>query len=106
MYAGVPALVVSLWSVNDLSTSQIMQFFYQYLAEGRDKAEALRQAKLDYLQRSKGISAHPAYWSAFVQMGDSRAVVLKQKGGGWWWLLLASATAVGIGLALRQRGKE
>ena len=27
MYAGVPALVVSLWSVNDVSTSVLMQFF-------------------------------------------------------------------------------
>ena len=69
MYAGAPSLVVSLWSVNDQSTSEIMQIFYEHLSEGKNKAEALRQAKLDYLQNAKGLAAHPAFWSPFIQLG-------------------------------------
>ncbi|MCP4442628.1 MAG: CHAT domain-containing protein [Aureispira sp.] len=89
MYVGVPSLVVSLWSVNDQSTANIMQSFYQYLSEGKNKAVALRQAKLDYLKRAKGVSAHPAFWSPFVQLGDSKPIELATKGEyNWlWWVL-------------------
>jgi CHAT domain-containing protein/Tfp pilus assembly protein PilF len=108
MYAGVPSLVVSLWQVNDASTAEIMQLFYANLAKGMDKAEALRQAKLKYIAECKNpMMAHPAFWAAFVQIGDSRPVKIATKGGGNWYLL------VGIGLfglfgvifALRQKKK-
>lgn len=74
MYAGTPSLVVSLWSVNDFSTSFVMDAFYQYLKQGLPKDKALRNAKLDYLQQIKGPAAHPAYWSPFIQIGDSEAI--------------------------------
>jgi CHAT domain-containing protein/uncharacterized protein (DUF2164 family) len=108
MYAGVPSLVVSLWQVNDASTAEIMQLFYANLAKGMDKAEALRQAKLKYIAECKNpMMTHPAFWAAFVQIGDSRPVKIATKGGGNWYLL------VGIGLfglfgvifALRQKKK-
>jgi len=82
MYAGTPSLVVSLWQVNDLSTAIIMQHFYQYLADGLSKDVALRQAKLDYLKLANGLMAHPAFWSPFIQLGDSRSIELATKGGG------------------------
>ena len=48
--AGVPSVMVSLWTVNDDSTSLLMQRFYQFLATGEfTKAEALRQAQLSLL---------------------------------------------------------
>ncbi|MCP4442706.1 MAG: CHAT domain-containing protein [Aureispira sp.] len=88
MYAGVPSMVVSLWQVNDQTTSMIMQNLYQNLAKGMNKAEALRQAKLNYLGNSKGINGHPAFWSPFVQIGDSRPIEVAVKGGDaakWWF---------------------
>ncbi|MCP4440834.1 MAG: CHAT domain-containing protein [Aureispira sp.] len=48
MYVGAPALIVSLWQVNDNATSHIMQQLYQNLVKGIDKDEALNQAKLQY----------------------------------------------------------
>lgn len=51
MYAGASSVVVSLWSVNDVSTSYLMEGFYTYL-KTKDKAEALRSAKLDLLTRN------------------------------------------------------
>ena len=80
MYAGVPSLVVSLWQVNDGSTAIIMKAFYKNLADGMNKAEALRKAKLSYLQQAKGIMAHPVFWSPFIQLGDSKPIYLIQKG--------------------------
>jgi CHAT domain-containing protein len=80
MYAGSPALIVSLWEVNDLTTSILMPSFYENLAQGSNKAQALRQTKLNYIRSAQGVAAHPAFWSAFVQMGDSRAIDINTKG--------------------------
>lgn len=52
-----------------------------------DKASALRKAKLEYMQEAKGILAHPAFWSPFIQLGDSKAIYLKTKGGTSYWIL-------------------
>lgn len=88
MYAGVPSLVVSLWQVNDASTSSIMQNLYAHLADGLDKAEALRKAKLDYINQVKNpAAAHPAFWSPFILMGDSDPVELEERSSmSVWWL--------------------
>lgn len=80
MYAGVPSLVVSLWQVNDGSTAFIMNQFYANLAKGKTKDIALREAKLSYLNNAKGLIAHPAYWSSFIQLGNTDSIYLKQKG--------------------------
>lgn len=80
MYSGVPSLVVSLWQVNDGSTSIIMQLFYQNLQAGMNKAEALNEAKLAYIAQAKGRSAHPAFWAPFIQLGDSRPISLSKSG--------------------------
>lgn len=68
LYAGVPSLVVSLWSVNDRSTAELMRTFYQHLAEGTSKRRALRLAQLDGLERY----GHPYYWAPFILMGKAR----------------------------------
>lgn len=70
-YAGCPSTLMSLWRVPDQATSELMFGFYQSLAAGKSKAEALREAKLKYLAEVKSTSlAHPFYWAGFVQMGN------------------------------------
>ena len=47
LQAGAPAVVSTLWAVNDLSTMLLMERFYQlHLQDGLDLAPALRQAQL------------------------------------------------------------
>jgi CHAT domain-containing protein/Tfp pilus assembly protein PilF len=70
LYAGVPSLLVSLWSVDDESTSTLMQRFYERLAEGLNKKQALRQAKLDYLRTAANEKRDPFYWAPFILIGD------------------------------------
>jgi CHAT domain-containing protein len=96
MYAGVPSLVVSLWQVNDGSTATIMKAFYSNLATGMDKAEALRKAKLSYLQNAHGVMAHPAFWSPFIQLGDSKPIYLATKGAWNYWLIGGLLFVLGI----------
>ncbi len=73
--AGVPTLVVSQWSVESASTSELMIEFHRLLRQppphGQTpltKAEALRQASLTMLKRAR--SPHPFYWAGFVVVGD------------------------------------
>lgn len=84
MYAGIPALVVSLWQVNDQSTSIIMQNFYENLCNEMTKDEALRQAKLSFIRNATGWAAHPAFWAPFIQQGYSGPIKIFKKGGTWW----------------------
>jgi CHAT domain-containing protein len=67
-YAGAPQVLVSLWSVSDRSTSQLMSAFYTELVrKDRTEGEALLRAK-EKLRRSDTF-AHPFYWAPFVLMG-------------------------------------
>jgi len=107
MYAGVPSLVVSLWQVNDYSTAVIMTSFYENLADGMSKDLALRQAKLSYINRAAGIAAHPAFWSPFIQLGDSSSIALATKGVKSWWMLGGGlAVLLLAGLVVMKRKKE
>jgi len=67
LYAGTPSLVVSLWTVNDRSTAQLMQRFYEGLRDGLSKACALRNAILHV----KDTFLHPYYWAPFILLGKS-----------------------------------
>lgn len=105
MYAGVPSLIVSLWQVNDQSTAFIMKSFYTYLKQGMNKAEALRLAKLDFLQQAQGISTHPAFWSPFIQLGSSAPLELRAKSSSTWyyWAFLGFLLVLVGGLFYRNK---
>jgi CHAT domain-containing protein/tetratricopeptide (TPR) repeat protein len=64
MYAGAHNVVVSLWPVEDFTTSVFMKHFYANLDLGY--AQALRQAKLEMLKSPRLRHRLPYYWSAFV----------------------------------------
>ncbi len=88
MYAGVPALVMTLWEVNDLSAERLMGSFYAYLAEGWPKDKALQQAKLDFIDKSDAIAAHPYFWSNFILLGNANPIeFLPQKSSLLPWVL-------------------
>jgi len=71
MYAGVPSVVVSLWSVSDLSTSMLMNRFYENLTQkGLSKTEALQMAQISMI-KDKNYS-HPFFWAPFILTGDWR----------------------------------
>jgi CHAT domain-containing protein len=67
LYAGTPSLVVSLWMVNDRSTSQMMRRFYKGLQDGLSKSRALREAIIEV----KAAFQHPYYWAPFILLGKS-----------------------------------
>ncbi len=70
-YAGTRDLIASLWKVNEKSTTTLFLNFYQYLHKGYTHGQALRQAKLDYLNNPQieNWEKSPYYWAAFVPIG-------------------------------------
>jgi tetratricopeptide (TPR) repeat protein len=70
--AGAQSVMMSLWSVPDKETLELMKLFYQKWLGGTDKHEALKQAQLEMRQRVRGEhDGHdlPYYWAAFVLVG-------------------------------------
>ena len=68
--AGAPALLVSLWEVDDASTAKIMRTFYGEMKGGAATRAALRTAQLEVLRDTR--TAHPFFWAPFILVGDGR----------------------------------
>ena len=71
MYAGAPRVVVSLWSVSEMGTTELMvRFYQQMLKEGLRPAAALRAAQISLMKEKRWSS--PFYWAPFVLQGEWR----------------------------------
>jgi CHAT domain-containing protein len=67
LYAGARSLLLSLWEVDDKSTSTLMREFYRGLQQGQRKADALRAA----MRSAHECNPHPYYWAPFKLIGSS-----------------------------------
>jgi len=77
--AGVPSVVETLWPVEDVAGSKIMDSFYKYLSQGKPKNTSLRQAKLDYIDSTSPSFVNPKFWAAYTLIGDVSAIKKM-----WW----------------------
>ena len=71
--AGVRALVMALWTIDDAATTTWMRaFFLHLLANHATTPEAMRAASLELLEagrRGASQTAHPFFWGSFVAAG-------------------------------------
>jgi CHAT domain-containing protein/Tfp pilus assembly protein PilF len=69
--AGAEAVLMSMWSVPDRETQELVQIFYQKWLGGEDKHEALREAQLKMREKveARYHADMPYYWGAFVLVG-------------------------------------
>jgi CHAT domain-containing protein/Tfp pilus assembly protein PilF len=68
IYSGASSVIVSLWSVADHSTSDIMTSLYHHLIiDEMDKSMSLQKAKHSMLEDVN--LAHPFYWAPFILIG-------------------------------------
>ncbi len=97
IYAGCPSIIMTLWEVEDNSGVAIMKEFYTFLKKGYSKDEALRKAKLNFLEKANMETSHPYFWSGYVNIGDSSPVfkyTVKTRAGLLLLLLLALLAGV------------
>jgi tetratricopeptide (TPR) repeat protein len=75
LYAGAASLLATLWKVDDASSAELMELFYQALLSGYSKAAALACAQRAFLQRARASGhayyLHPYFWAAFQLIGDA-----------------------------------
>jgi len=73
--AGARSTLATLWQVNDASTAEFMQRFYEQLkAPQRSKAEALRQTQIAFLREYPDDPdkdyLRPYHWAPFILIGN------------------------------------
>lgn len=102
-YAGVKSLITTLWSVDDEQTHNIITKFYQNIKKRQSKDLALRQAKLDYIQASPNIKAHPFYWAAYKPIGDMNSIQISNSKLLW---MIGLIPILGISFFLFQKNRK
>ena len=96
-YAGCPSILMSLWKVSDKTTAEIMGYFYQNLVKGMQKDEALRRAKITYIENSDDTKAHPSMWAAFIALGNNAPIHVPSPLFKWYYTIIIVSLLVIIG---------
>lgn len=91
-YAGVHAVVHTLWAVPDKESAELMRNFYFFLRQGKTKSVSLMLAKKKFRDEHLLKSA-PYYWAAFVVAGEDRPVYPAQYPAGWLFLIFPALSA-------------
>lgn len=68
-YAGAQSVLMSLWSVAESPSVDLVESFFQHVKEGKIKLEALRLARKQI--REAGYD-HPFFWASFILAGEVR----------------------------------
>jgi len=95
-YAGCPNLVTSLWKAEDQVSADIAQRFYGHLNSGQSIAQALQQARLDFLEEPQNAQfRHPAYWAnlVFIGLPENDTPFMS-----YWWVYLFGLITLTTGI--------
>lgn len=68
MRTGTRSALSTLWRADDRATTLLMTKFYQQLAGGENKAEALRKAQLSLLKEEGYFASY--YWGTYILIGN------------------------------------
>ena len=72
--AGASSVIKTAWEINDEASAAIITRFYRHLSNGKEKNEAMRLAKLEYLKSSPPAFTGPYFWAAYEVLGDNAPV--------------------------------
>jgi tetratricopeptide (TPR) repeat protein len=69
--SGAECVLESDWNATDMSAYLIIWEFYKQLRRGKNKASALRKAKLKFLEETPHYYSHPFLWANFRIYGNN-----------------------------------
>ncbi|WP_282133911.1 CHAT domain-containing protein [Seonamhaeicola maritimus] len=103
-YSGARNLLFSLWQINDLSTSKIMQSFYENYSDTQSAHYSNQLSKLAYLENESisNTKKSPYYWGAFVYYGE----LTKPITSSYLFYVIISALIILIIVLLRTKFKK
>ncbi|MGC8659586.1 MAG: CHAT domain-containing protein, partial [Desulfomonilaceae bacterium] len=67
-YAGAKSVLISLWSVSESASVNLVESFFKHLKEGNNKRESLKLARDEI--RKAGYD-HPFFWASFILVGEA-----------------------------------
>jgi CHAT domain-containing protein len=76
-YAGARSVVATLWNLNDRFAAEFVERFYRELKIGVPAEDALRAAKIAYVNDPR--YSHPFYWSSLVMLGDGTQALVAER---------------------------
>jgi len=65
LQAGAKNILMSLWTVSNVKTATLMDYFYANISEQQNYSNAIKNAKIKMIKDHP----HPYFWSAFVLSG-------------------------------------
>jgi CHAT domain-containing protein len=108
--SGAKSVLMSQWEMEEEPTARMMELYYEALAAGEGKAQALRTAKLRYIAATGPLGAEPHRWAGWVLMGDVQSIahqVYERPTPTWEWALGALALgAVTLAALSRHRRRH
>jgi len=94
-YAGASGVLMSLWSIDDQASSQLMMRFYIHLKSSDSITEALQKTKVELIK--SGALSHPYYWGGFILSGKADTRIFPSAGPG---ILLPAMVLAVLGLGV------
>ena len=90
---GIPSVAATLWKADEQSVYAISGKLNEYLAEGMNKSEALKKAKIWFINSSNKAHRLPYYWANMILIGHTQPIVLVKENDTVWWI---AATSLGV----------
>lgn len=81
VYSGSQSVVMSMWEIEDRSGAEIIKSYYKFLKYGATKSNALRKARIRYLNQADMLRSHPYFWSSLVIYGNNAPLYYSLKLG-------------------------
>ncbi len=103
-YAGTSSVLMSLWTVNDQATYQLMERFYSHLINSKSITSALREAKLEMIESE--VLSHPFYWAGFVVSGKADHIIFPNKSSKILYIGLFSALVAGVVVLIAKKKRH
>lgn len=76
--AGAKRIIASLWKIDEIASSRIMERFYDELFNNADPDFALQRAKVRYLNTAHPQEMHPYFWAGMELFGEPTGQFLPQ----------------------------
>lgn len=98
---GIPAVISTLWSVENQSTYRITELFYKYLSKGLPTDVALQKAKIEFIDTSPTVEKTlPYFWAGPVLTGKVD-ILIPKKPLPYWVIIIGIVLFIPMILSVR-----